>query len=238
MSPEVNRFSRFLELPPEIRQMIYAMVLKFPLSGLRFRPSEPACRQKLTILRKDLSTPLSPWPRPSFAPRVLYQSVPEALYLLLVNKQIFSEAFPLFYGENLFYFDEIHSAYTALRSLPAYRRQHIGQLAIDCCASYPELTARVFSYIGSLPKLRTLHISIDEAMWMNSTPEELSIHAFPGLTKLRALPSTIEIFFHGCPNDLAQYLENEIRSKKRKSFEGETIARRHLARAAKVGRKY
>jgi hypothetical protein len=90
------------------------------------------------------------------------QSFSEVLNLLLVNKQIFEEAFTCFSRLNLFYFTTCDAAYSFLNGLPSYRRQQISQIAIHYSRSDTGYGTQVINYLASLPNLRKLYINIDE----------------------------------------------------------------------------
>jgi hypothetical protein len=130
-----------------------------------------------------------------------------------------------------------------LKDTPAYRRQHITQVAIDFNYFDVNIASQAFSYLATLPKLRKLYIDINEEEWYPGNRHHsyagFNILKIPGLAKLQSVRS-IEVIFTGNCANIAAYLKAEIEGqggKKRKAIEGETIAREQRGRAAKHGRK-
>lgn len=117
LQPEINVFTRFLELPAELRTEIYRLVLQYPSSGLCISSSADDRRDAFqsTTATKDPSEPYSP----GVCNRECFTlSLSEALNLLLVNKQVFNETMPMFYSSNLFCFDNFYDTFIVLHHLP------------------------------------------------------------------------------------------------------------------------
>jgi hypothetical protein len=99
--PTPNGTFPFLRLPAEIRGVIYDMVFQYPRSGLLVLPHPTEGTPLVRILTKTLSAPFSKatwfntshWSQSGF----YTLTIKHLLSLLLVNKQIFTEAFPCFY---------------------------------------------------------------------------------------------------------------------------------------------
>jgi hypothetical protein len=151
----------FLQLPPELRNKIYEMVFQYPQLGLSPRYQiDAVTRQEwiedFVVMARDYSTPFS---LHLWAPRCQYllqhtQSTQQMLSLLLVNKQIFEEAFTHFYRLNLFYFFNVRELDGFLRGMPVYRRQHLSQLAFRYRPGDAEVAISAFRYLASMPNLR------------------------------------------------------------------------------------
>jgi hypothetical protein len=169
------------------------------------------------------------------------------LSLLLVNKQIFEEAFTHFYRLNLFYFFNVRELDGFLRGMPVYRRQHLSQLAFRYRPGDAEVAISAFRYLASMPNLRKLYIYISEPSWTyaylckrhNHTLEKFDPLKIPGLQILRSIRGLDEVVFdEDCPT-IAAYLKPEMErkdSQKRKRKQAEVSTRRSLARAAKSKR--
>jgi hypothetical protein len=155
----------FLRLPPELRDVIYHMMFRFPPSGIELTCVGNERNRVLRAVTKDTVATFSAdkWMScVDWSPFGLYKEpIQQTLSLLLVNKQIFKEAFSHFYRENVFYFASVDNLGDVLRSLPRYRRQHLTQIAFRFEAYHSPLATRVFRYLASLPNLRKLYIEFD-----------------------------------------------------------------------------
>ena len=229
----------FLDLPAELRNKIYDMVLQYPVSGILLAPHEP---QTFYTTTKDLSTPFSTeksvhqlrW-RLS---KLYEQPIQKSLSLLLVNKQTFTEAFPSFYRNNVFHFRTTQHAYEVLQRMPSYRRQHISQLAVHYDPDDPATASRLCSYFTSMPKLQKLYLYIEESRWLRrrtASTSTVDILQAPATASLRKVRIQEVVFMGNCPI-IAANLKAEMESggpKKRKKCDGEVVARRQYGRAAK-----
>ena len=173
----------FLNLPPEIRDRIYHLVLSFPQSGLQLFQTKPSYRPAIIAagtITKDWSVPFSfaAWKEgdPYTFSAVYREPIQQTLSLLLVNKQTFQEAFSCFYRNNVFVFGSINELDGFLRNTPLYRRQHITEIAF--CDDMTNMSDAVgtMQYLKTLPNLRKLHIDLDERLWLrhDTTPEDRS----------------------------------------------------------------
>jgi hypothetical protein len=112
ISPKQDGAFPFLRLPAELRSVIYDMVFQYPVSGLLIRRSTSSFRTRTQILTWPFS--IAAWSQQNSSSYHGYgrykQSFPEALNLLLVNKQIFEETFPCLFRLNLFYFTTCYTA--------------------------------------------------------------------------------------------------------------------------------
>lgn len=221
---------------------IYDMVFQYPEAGLFFELEGSEFLTKT----KSLSAPFSGIEfaaRPTWRNTVTYkQSMASSLSLLLVNKQIFEEALPCFYRLNLLVFRDALSAHQFLQGTAPYRRQYISHIAIPFKRSDLEYAPRLFVYLASLPKLRTLHIEINEGDWLRRYRPlrrgEIEILKIPGLEKLRKVKVEKVTFGGDCPR-ISEYLKAEMEGNagKRKAVEVEGAVREQRSRAAKRGKK-
>ena len=210
----------FLRLPAEIRGAIYGMVLLYPRSGLLIGPKGGSTRQKVGMISKDFSAQFSftEWNAPeSWRYCATYEAwIEDLLALLLVNKQIFKEAFSCFYRENTFVFNSVDDMGHYLRLLPRYRRQHITQIAFNYRGMGGSKVANAaMGYLGSLPNLQKLYIdfaeSLLERLWPTPRAEREFIAKFPGISKLKTIRGLDKIGFgEDCPI-LKSILEDEMR---------------------------
>lgn len=126
LGPKARGTFPFLDLPPELRNTIYQMVLQFPRSGLMFDTNFGTHPELFRILTKDKSQPFSgsAWKATrTWAGSGPYrQSARKALSILLVNKQILAEALSCFYHNNLFCLWGTESCFAFLSRLPLSRR--------------------------------------------------------------------------------------------------------------------
>lgn len=111
--PERKGIFRFLDLSAELRNKIYAMVLKFPDAGLTFSGSN-----KLGVARavhvSDKHT----------------EPMPKLLAILRTCKQIHREASPLFYGINELRFDNLKAVRLALGKMSSDTKKQLRRVHI------------------------------------------------------------------------------------------------------------
>jgi hypothetical protein len=145
--------------------MIYNMVFQYPRAGLEFSPKQNTSKN-FRVATDDVAQLYSQemWERRPAGRRVFRPMISscKALSLLLVNKQVFSESFPYFYRNNLFYFEHSDLGRECFRRVPSYRLQHITQLPVHLNEVDARLWNQVFSYITALPNLRKLYLHIEE----------------------------------------------------------------------------
>ena len=175
------------------------------------------------MITKDVSQPFSiqawnasagPPGRPMFFFRDYSQGM---LSLLLVNKQIYEEAYMLFYYLNTFYFRRAQKLEDFLQVLPPSRRQHLAQIAFKYTPVDANWAAAALSSVASLPKLRKLYIEIDEPYWREHNPvgeypkpDEFDPLKIPGIQALRSVRVLDEVVFSGdCPT-ITAYLKPEM----------------------------
>ena len=224
--------------------MIYNMVFQYPRAGIRylaFTDGRPVTFQTTT---RDVSQPFCSVLdlRQRRRERWIISS-PNALQLLLANKQVFQEAFTYFYRNNLFFLNHAKAAKDFFRRSPAYRHQHITQLAIDYSpsayrASWTKIWPQVFTHIAALPNLRKLYIHIDEDVWEGSYAPlrrgDIDVLKVSGMAKLRRVRAD-EVMFTGNCATIAAHLKDEIegRGSKKEQPEGGVTIRSTLPRASK-----
>ena len=228
----------FLQLPPELRNVIYEMVLRFP-AGIAI-PSRDynsfSGSPEYHTITNDVSQ------RPSIDSRTTYtclyrpgayaQTAQQALSLLLVNKQIFEEASSCFYKVNVFSFADGSDLYQFLRSMPSSRRQHIRQIMFKYSGPVAVGTVR---YLNSMPNLRKLYIDVVPERWGGGL-EPIDMDKHPGIGMLRKLRGLDEVTFSSRTPMIFQDLKAEMESpdiRKRKRLKVEAAARQQYPRKAK-----
>ena len=167
-----------------------------------------------------------------------------------MNKQIFQEAFLHFYQSNVFYLPTIYDLHRFLRNLPAYRRQHLTQLAFNytCRPSDDKVAPGALKFLASLPHLRKLHIYFKEGRYYYPLPPSVearkaNILKIPGVTTLRTIRGLEEVVFSGecalIEEMLKPIMESPISTKRKGvAVEVEDWGRpKRAARAKKVQKK-
>ena len=79
------------------------------------------------------------------------------LNLLLVCKQIYIEAFHIFYASNRFYFSDTELLYCFLKGIGYNRRQHLSMVAFDWCGPYAK---EAFRLLKTCRRLKTVQFTI------------------------------------------------------------------------------
>ena len=186
-----------LQLPTEIRIMIWEMVLRYPPSGIHLLRKYFNGRRAIAVVDKNYSTPFSSdlsFTDRSNPERFSYtQPLGRSLSLLSVNKQIFEESYAYFYRANLFVFPSVARLGRFLRNTPRSRRQHFTQLAFEYSPADRYVAPGVFSDLVSLKKMSTLYMNIHDAWWRRrwggspGSRDEADIDYIPGLATLRNL---------------------------------------------------
>ena len=76
------------------------------------------------------------------------------LNLLLVCKQIYIEAFHVFYSSHRFYFSDTELLYSFLKGIGYNRRQHLSMIALDWCGPYAKEAFRLLKTCGRLKSVQ------------------------------------------------------------------------------------
>ena len=136
-SPE-NSVFRLLSLPHELRSIVFHHVLLWHIQPHRFCSSCSVARP----VRK----PLHP----------LNHMEPKFLAILLVSKQLYHEAMPVFYGHNEFLAVGAKPCVLFLRGIGPERRAHLRNL--DCRIGFNLSSYGCLKYLASCTGLRSLRI--------------------------------------------------------------------------------
>ncbi|CAK1367675.1 hypothetical protein CB0940_11553 [Cercospora beticola] len=216
---------RLMDLPTELRLRIYEMALLLPRSGVNVNTG-PYVEPTFSTFSKDYEKPfpgLSRWPGRITVwqlPRVSIRCSPPALHLALlqVSKQIYQEAMPVFYGDNLFVSENIGRLRDFLKRTPEARRMHIRYLAFSIEVGFKAELSKVAKMVAALPYLKELDIWIDEEHFKSVQVSTAGLPGFriSGFTALRSIPSLIDIRLHGnCPTiqEALEKLKEEAKAK-------------------------
>ena len=79
------------------------------------------------------------------------------LNLLLVCKQIYIEAFHVFYSSHRFYFPDTELLYSFLKGIGYNRRQHLSMIAFDWCGPYAK---EAFRLLKTCRRLKSVQFTI------------------------------------------------------------------------------
>ena len=130
----MDRFP-FLELPEELRAAIYELVFSFPASGIRMEPVMHGAR--FFVRERELDNLSADWHRvdyipPSIGPRDegLFLAS-DMVSLLLVSKQIYDEAVPVFYQRNKFCVDDSTQLHLLVRGPAKRQLEHLRDLCLS-----------------------------------------------------------------------------------------------------------
>lgn len=187
---EMKRFSRFLDLPVEIRLMIYAEVFRYE-GKLEFTNPMlhlPAPRRAIRNTAYDSQHVLD-----HYALDADFFSLPqeranvtglsgEIMSLLLANRQIFEEAMPVFYNINTFQVECIQDLARMLRLCGARRRVYFSRIEFEHRYSgTKEICKKVSKMLAEVKQLQRFTVRArdfkhmeghdaynpDNTLWMN-----------------------------------------------------------------------
>ncbi|KAI7154807.1 hypothetical protein KC349_g7415 [Hortaea werneckii] len=138
LKPEREGVFPFLDLPAEIRNNIYELLLTFPSSGVHVQESEDDDEEGFDVFfLQRIDEPGSCGRKWSDSlckgtQFVIKKSMDDILALLYVNKQVYEEAMPLFYMLNMFHFDTDSLELRKLAwSMPNSRFEYLRKLHLD-----------------------------------------------------------------------------------------------------------
>ncbi|KAL2036437.1 hypothetical protein N7G274_010838 [Stereocaulon virgatum] len=144
----------FMAFPPEVRNHIYNEILgpagdSAVCAGNHHRFLSRHCGDRGSLraeLRHDY-----PWPK---ACHFIKPSVD--LAILLVSKQIYTEAFHIFYSTNRFHFPDTQILYRFLRNIGYVRRQHLTMITFDWHGAEAK---EAFRLLKTCRRLKSLHFT-------------------------------------------------------------------------------
>lgn len=168
---ETKRFSRFLDLPVEIRLMIYAEVfryegkIEFTNPMLRLPAPRRAIRNTAYESQHVLdhyALDADLYSLPQERVNVTGLSV-EIMSLLLVNRQIFEEAMPVFYNINTFQVECIQDLARMLRLCGARRRVYFSRIEFEHRYSgTKEICKKVFKMLAEVKQLQRFTVRAND----------------------------------------------------------------------------
>lgn len=212
---------RFLDLPREVRDMIYEMVFGLPRSGIRINRTpniwDQGRKDRVTVMTRDLNQQFSFSEWLQAAPNVSVKKgrgryllhltpLSDLLKLLVVNKQLYKEAMPVFYATNHFRCLSLDEFRYFLVAVPDRCRAHIRHVSFrydwERCVLGPDIMSRM----SSMRRLNKLQISfkIEESKKQfnrnkNKTSDGSKLYSsplsYPGIRELAKITTlnTVEL---------------------------------------------
>lgn len=217
---EMSNFDRLLELPAEVRLMIYEEVLRVPTEELQYDDHEFDPKNKNNQLRlssrgerHELSY-YANWAnclamgraestldyKPS---RWATEPTSELMALLRVNRQIFGEAMPVFYNVNSFHANTLQDLTHMLQHCGARRRACFNNISFDYGEKTgPRTAIKAFRLLMEVKYLHSLQISIEDKPYLEAGPDAplyKSADQMPGLELLGIIRVRGLEFLRACP---------------------------------------
>lgn len=206
--PPRKGFFRFMELPFELRTMIYKMTLSYAtcerlIVSRKFHDRTVGGRLHFEIPRTHGAANFL-----NDVHDVITDNFQGMLALLSVNKQAYAEAMPIFYESNHFAFEDVSELLKFLTGIGPERRNHLLKLSVRydhrTChrKQLKEVSRPAFTLLSQCSRLRRLEIrGYDEEAYLRGEADYFGRHKHPpginDLAKMRGLES-IE-FEHPCP---------------------------------------
>lgn len=179
LEPDRTGMFPFLELPAELRNTVYEMVLAFPPEGMIVtnngfqlaRRTEDHHVEPVDLATLDTSHALD----------LRRQS--QNLALVQVKKQIYAEAMPLVYCRNHFYFGDLDALVRFINALSIDRIEHLNSLAFSTNQRHFTYTLPVdfdvaLRKLSNVRRLQFLEIEIYETTWFG-LPRRERLACFP-----------------------------------------------------------
>ncbi|KAK5130774.1 hypothetical protein LTR08_001664 [Meristemomyces frigidus] len=187
----------FLKLPAELRNVIYQMVFQFPSSGLGFAEyGLPMLLQR----EADDSRVASAWSDSDSGDALDAPPMSKTLALLRANKQIYAEALPFFYRDNLFHFADLAAFVDFAQRLSSERLQHLGSLHVRIIRWSGHSFQPVGHYqsamqaIGNVKELKKLTLEVEDEYWFNMNKHcRMELGRSSKFTKAEQIPGIKEL---------------------------------------------
>lgn len=167
---------RILDLPVELRELIFEFALLLPRSGVwyDFQTWYKGSRERCLRLRawtrdRGFASPQyqpNTWDTdrdsPSARPEALFRvDLKSHLPLLRVSKQVHKEAFACYYSQNVFYLPNDYAFLKLFKNLSDDQFSHIGHIVWRWTRTEPP-SEKYVQQFAALPRLRTLVIDAKE----------------------------------------------------------------------------
>jgi len=217
---ELTSFNGFLKLPVEIRVMIYEELFRSGVDELQYNDDEFNPSRRLPGLRLSERGTRSVWEiqedwtrtavpstrhwsmrtydqRPEVS---VTEPMPELLALLLVNRQIFEEAMPVFYGVNHFHATELIELTNMLKHCGERRRPHFTSISVGYARDVgPRTAIKAFKLLKDVKRLRCLEIETSDTVHKGGPLDPNKLPGLPGMKILESV-RVRELQFTGpCP---------------------------------------
>ena len=218
---ELTNFSGFLKLPVEIRVLIYEKVFFCDVDGLQYNDAEfNEAKSKVRGLRLSQRGERPCWDYQEDLTRTtisrnnywtLRDNYPSAteptsqlMALLLVNRQIFEEAMPVFYGVNHMHATNLLELTNMLKHCGERRRPHFTSISVSYDQSVgPKTAKKAFRLLKQVKRLRRLEIETTDTTfneYKRASPLDPSaVPKLPGIESLRSVRVRELHFTVDCP---------------------------------------
>jgi hypothetical protein len=217
---ELTTFGNFFKLPVEIRVLIYENVFFCHVDGLQYNDAEFQPKSKVRGLRLSQRGKRPCWDYQEDFTRTgvsrnkhwsLRENYPSAteqtsrlMALLLVNRQIFEEAMPVFYGINHIHATSLLELTNMLKHCGERRRPHFTSISVSYARSVgPRTAIKAFKLLKDVKRLRRLEIETSDTDFrQDSKYGPLDSSKVPQLPGIKILSSirVRELHFAGnCP---------------------------------------
>lgn len=210
---------RIMDLPAELRVMIYEEVLQFPPSGVlintKWKDMEAA------VVSRDFGAPmdLTCWNQYAHRPAFKDALLSKRLELFLVSRLVYKEAMPVFFGINHFVFSDIDDLNHFLTTTPSHRLQYIKHLSFNW-GSHWLPTKKTISECAkimknSMPHLSEIDMLADEARMMaekknNGEPKYTDVTKIPVFEVLRSVRGMKRVSMQGDCDKIRNLLVAEM----------------------------
>jgi hypothetical protein len=237
---KLTKFSGFFKLPVEIRILIYEELFRGRVDELQYNDAEFHPSRKVPGLRlsqrgkravweihEDWTRSAVPsgrhWTMRTYKQRPdvsVTEPTPKLLALLLVNRQIFEEAMPVFYGVNHFHATELLELTNMLKHCGARRRPHFTSISVSYAQDVgPRTAIKAFKLLKDVKRLRRLEIETTDYSFTSGTLNLNRVPQLPGIGILGSV-RVRELHFTGdCPL-IEAYLRQTMVIKSSEEDEG------------------
>ncbi|GAB1733172.1 hypothetical protein NU195Hw_g35t1 [Hortaea werneckii] len=238
LEPERKGTFPFLELPAELRNEVYKVLFHFPESGLKIHGLSRSGQEDGRIVMRVLSRidgDDDPFDHVSKVPihdvrwDIKIPPTSEILAILATNRQIFSEACPLFYSLNRFRFPSIRALHTVLMNpTQTNRLQHMKSTHINLLRKPEHLDKFVpamEALSSHLTGLKKLEVRITADLWLKMNQRMrvkvgagkekfTGFEQIPGMKNLALVASRVDEVVHTDEveaGSFKEFLEDEVR---------------------------